>query len=70
MLIFGKNDGIALKDEEVGCVETDFNTFKSKAKEIITGLLNCFPYDMSEEELDVGDKDMVEKAEQFLKEIE
>lgn len=32
-------DGIALKDEEIGCIETEFNTFKSEAKEIIERLL-------------------------------
>ena len=32
-------DGIALKDEEIGCIETDFNTFKSKAKELLERLL-------------------------------
>ena len=36
----GLKDGIALKDEEVGCVETDFNTFKSKAKDLIGLLLS------------------------------
>ena len=39
-----------------------------RAKEIINCLLNVFPYDMPEEELDSGDKDMVKKAEEFLKE--
>ena len=27
--------GIALKDEEMGCIETDFNTFKSQAKDLL-----------------------------------
>lgn len=30
---------IALKDEEIGCIETDFNTFKSQAKELLERLL-------------------------------
>lgn len=42
----------------------------SEAKEVIRSLLICFPYDMAEDELDSGDKDIVEKAEQFIKEIE
>ena len=48
----------------------DLNDQLTKAKEIIKGLLIVFPYDMPEEELDSGDKDMVEKAEEFLKEVE
>ena len=40
----------------------------TKAKEIIKDLLNVFPYDMPEEELDSGHKDMVKEAEKFLKE--
>ena len=30
---------IALKDEEIGCIQTDFNTFKSKSKELLERLL-------------------------------
>lgn len=54
-------DGIALKDEEVGCIETDFNTFKSKAKEIITELLKY---------TDTEAVEMIKEAKQFLNEVE
>ena len=57
-------DGIALKDEEIGCIETDFNTFKSRAKEIIKELLDsCFGYNSKTVNYEVK-----AKAEQFLKE--
>ena len=54
---------IALKDEEIGCIQTDFNTFKSKAKELFKwfvwyfreGSPNLVPY-----------KHKVAEAEQFL----
>lgn len=59
-------DGIALKDEEIGCIETDFNTFKSEAKEIIKELLSsCFGYNSKTVNYEVK-----AKAEQFLKEVE
>lgn len=40
-----------------------------KAKEIITALLNVFVGDIPEEDLDVGQIDVREKAEKFLKEV-
>ena len=52
-------DGIALKDEEIGCIETEFNTFKSEAKEIITELLKY---------TDTEAVEMINEAEHFLKE--
>ena len=56
--------GIALKDEEISCILTDFNTFKSKAEEIIKELLNsCFGYNSKTVNYEVK-----AKAEQFLKE--
>ena len=55
-------DGIALKDEEVGCIETDFNTFKSKAKEIIKNLMKFAEIDCREYE------EAYKEAEQFVKE--
>lgn len=56
--------GIALKDEEIGCIQTDFNTFKSEAKEIISELLSsCFGYNSKTVNYEVK-----AKAEQFLKE--
>ena len=66
-------DGIALKDEEVGCVETDFNTFKSKAKDLI-GLLLSDNRIMkaqfeSEEQANIW-FEHIRQAEQFLKENE
>lgn len=41
----------------------------TEAKEIITALLNVFVYDLVDEELDSGDIDVRDKAEQFLKEV-
>lgn len=41
-----------------------------EAKEIITALLNVFVYDLADDELDSGDIDVRDKAEQFLKEVE
>lgn len=38
----------------------------AKAKEVIKGLL-CILYDKAEEELNSGDKDIIYKAEEFLK---
>lgn len=59
-------DGIALKDEEIGCIETDFNTFKSKAKEIIKtflGFAEAFGYSPSMDKF-------ISDTEQFLSEVE
>ena len=42
----------------------------TEAKEIITALLNVFVYDLADDELDSGDIDVRDKAEQFLKEVE
>ena len=58
---------IALKDEEMGCIETDFNTFKSQAKEIIKKFLLW--------ENDWHDKteskyELLKQAEQFIKNSE
>lgn len=56
--------GIALKDEEISCILTDFNTFKSKAKEIVNELLSsCFGYNSKTVNYEVKTK-----AEHFLKE--
>lgn len=41
----------------------------TKAKEIITDLLNVFVYDLADDEMDTGHIDTKLKAEQFLKEI-
>lgn len=59
-------DGIALKDEEIGCIETDFNTFKSKAKEYIKLLLmNCVGvYESTGKTI----AEIQAEAERFLKE--
>lgn len=57
---------IALKNEEMGCIETDFNTFKSKAKEIIKtclGFMQAFGYSPSIDKF-------VTDAEQFISEVE
>lgn len=56
-------DQLALKDEEKSCLETDFNTFKAEAKEIIKKFLLW--------ENDWHDKteskhDLLKQAEQFL----
>ena len=55
---------IALKDEEMGCIETDFNTFKSQAKEIIRDFIS-----VSIDYIDKEDKNYscIVEAEQFLK---
>ena len=58
-------DGIALKDEEVGCIETDFNTFKSKAKEIIKNLLILKNDHFGNTKMEWRVK-VTEQAEQFL----
>ena len=60
-------DGIALKDEEIGCIETDFNTFKSKAKEIIREFVEWATWQGSN---CPNFKSIQDKAEQFLKENE
>ena len=59
-------DGIALKDEEMGCIETDFNTFKSQAKEIIKtflGFAEAFGYSPSMDKF-------ISDTEQFLSEVD
>ena len=57
---------IALKDEEMGCIETDFNTFKSQAKEIIKtflGFAEAFGYSPSMDKF-------ITEAKQFISEVE
>lgn len=57
--------GIALKDEEISCILTDFNTFKSETKEIIKtflGFVEAFGYSPSMDKF-------ITETEQFLKEI-
>lgn len=55
------SDNLSLKDEELMCLETEFNTYKSEAKELIKGLLELGS-------IGDGDYSFVEQAEQFLKE--
>lgn len=57
---------IALKDEAMGCIETDFNTFKSQAKEIIRDFIS-----VSIDYIDKEDKNYscIVEAEQFLNEV-
>jgi hypothetical protein len=64
------SDNLSLKDEELMCLETEFNTFKSETKELIKEYMRfesmigtCAFYS---EEYEKTKK----KAEQFLKEIE
>ena len=60
-------DGIALKDEEVGCIETDFNTFKSKSKEIIKYLCGMVR-ELNKPNVQLTNIDYsLSEAEQFLK---
>ena len=61
-------DILSLKDEELMCLETEFNTYKSEAKEIIKKLL-LLPY-ANNEEVFADVTSTLDKAEQFLKEIE
>ena len=58
-------DQLALKDEELNCVVTDFNTFKSEAKDLIRNLLRVTYGEGWNYSLD-----WKVKAEQFLKECE
>ena len=60
-------DGIALKDEEIGCIETDFDTFKSRAKKIIRKLYSHVFQGMDFMELNDYNTQKAE-VEQFLKE--
>lgn len=53
-------DGIVLKDEEIGCIETEFNTFKSKAKELLKRCYDSYIYL----------EPLRSEIEQFLKENE
>lgn len=58
--------GIALKDEEIGCIQTDFNTFKSKAKELLKRWVELYKpklegYPITPIQVD---------TEQFLNEVE
>ena len=56
---------IALKDEEMGCIETDFNTFKSQAKELLKKVLDLKKIVTKAEEYL-----LLEEAEQFLSEVD
>lgn len=60
-------DGIALKDEEIGCIETDFNTFKSEARELLKGWLGDFynPKAFYQQRAE-----LVEQSEKFIKDSE
>ncbi len=53
--------GIALKDEEIGCIQTDFNTFKSKAKELLKQWLSLCGFKVEK---------LSKDTEQFLSEVE
>ena len=61
-------DRFALKDEEMGCVETDFNTFRSKAKEIIDDLVHLGEFNEHTDEEYVNHQvhEALKNAEQFL----
>ena len=50
--------------------EFGYNKGKNEAIEIITALLNVFVYDLADDEMDSGNIDVKEKAEQFLKELD
>ena len=57
------SDNLSLKDEELMCLETEFNTYKSEAKELIENIIRVtwgegWNYSL----------DWKVKAEQFLKE--
>ena len=55
---------IALKDEEMGCIETDFNTFKSQAKVALRNIIDYLGQFCSDY------PDCVIEAELFLKDCE
>lgn len=64
-------------DKKLSQAEADYdkmfwqkNEIISKAKEIITALLNVFVYDLADDEIDSGQNDVKTKAEQFLSEVE
>lgn len=59
------SDNLSLKDEELMCLETEFNTYKSEAKELIENIIKVtwgegWNYSL----------DWKVKAEQFLKEYQ
>ena len=58
-------DQLTLKDEELNCVVTDFNTFKSEAKDLIRNLLRVTYGEGWNYSLQVK-----VEAEKFLKECE
>lgn len=62
-----------MRKEELEKENAELKSIKeqlTKAKEIITALLNVFVYDLADDEMDSGDIDTMVKAEQFLKVIE
>ena len=63
------SDNLSLKDEELMCLETEFNTYKSEAKDHIKKLLDCLKQDTSDPQTNYYVCQYMDKAEQFLKEI-
>lgn len=63
-----KNKALELYADLADAKVDEVKSKLTKAKEIITALLNVFVYDMAEEGLDVGQIDVREKTEKFLKE--
>lgn len=53
-----------MKDEEIGCIETDFNTFKSEAKELLK------EFNLVLKERGLYHNGLYKRTEQFLKENE
>ena len=63
-------DQLALKDEELNCVVTDFNTFKSEAKYLIRQLCSMVR-ELNNPNVQLTNVDYsLTEAEQFLKECE
>ena len=66
------SDNLSLKDEELMCLETEFNTYKSKAKELLEEFCSYYMCDCDatrEDKTYEAFEELKEEAEAFLKEI-
>ena len=67
------SDNLSLKDEELMCLETEFNTFKSEAKELLEEFCSHYMYDCDatrEDKTYEAFEELKEQAEAFLKEYD
>ena len=61
-------DELDQERESKGCIETDYNTYKSEATKIIQDLLECLKQDTNDPQTNYYVCQYMDKAEKFIKE--